>query len=110
MIFSSWVVEVLDEFARTVQRRDSHFCEFGCTLAQAAAPLPHFARTDIMFGMNSGAMYGGMIVWLVWLAISIFALVSFLRGMQALVRIAARLEGIERALAARALDNSSHVR
>jgi uncharacterized membrane protein len=64
-----------------------------------------------MFGsMNGGAMYGGMIVWFIWLAISIFALVSFLRGMQALVRIAARLEGIERALAARALDSSSHVR
>jgi hypothetical protein len=50
----------------------------------------------------NGAMFGGMaILWLVWLAVSVFALIAFFRGMRALVQIAERLEGIERVLAQR---------
>ena len=42
-----------------------------------------------------------ILLWLVWLGVMIAALVAFFRGMNALSQIPARLERIERALAAR---------
>jgi hypothetical protein len=43
-----------------------------------------------------------LVLWLVWLAVGIAALVAFFRGMNALARIPAHLERIERALESRA--------
>ena len=54
-----------------------------------------------MFGSGSGMMFGGMIIWLLWLVISVAALVAFFRGMNALTQIARRLENIEQILATR---------
>jgi len=54
-----------------------------------------------MFGPGSGMAFGGMIIWLLWLAVSIAALVAFFRGMNALTQIARRLENIEQILATR---------
>lgn len=48
-----------------------------------------------------GMMYGGMLIWLVWLVVTIAALVAFFRGMNALVEISRRLENIEQILASR---------
>ena len=44
-----------------------------------------------------GMMIGGLF-WIVWLAVSIFALIAFFRGMRALTQIAASLERIEQRL------------
>jgi len=54
-----------------------------------------------MFGPGSGMAFGGMIIWLLWLVVSIAALVAFFRGMNALTQIARRLENIEQILATR---------
>jgi hypothetical protein len=55
-----------------------------------------------MFGQSgAGMMFGGMVIWLVWLALTIFAFVAFLRGMNALTQIARRMENIERLLEGR---------
>ncbi len=54
-----------------------------------------------MFGPGSGMMFGGMIIWLLWLVICIAALVAFFRGMNALTETARRLENIEQILATR---------
>lgn len=54
-----------------------------------------------MFGPGSGMMFSGVIIWLLWLVISIAALVAFFRGMNALTQIARRLENIEQILATR---------
>lgn len=60
-----------------------------------------------MFGSTPGMMYGGMLIWLGWLVVSIAALVAFFRGMNALVAIARRLENIEQILASRAGPGST---
>jgi hypothetical protein len=60
-----------------------------------------------MFGPSSGMMFGGMIIWLIWLAVSIAALVAFFRGMNALVEISRRLENIEQILASRSGPGST---
>ena len=44
-----------------------------------------------------------IVLWLVWLAVGIAALVAFFRGMNALAQIPGRLERIERALESRGL-------
>jgi len=54
-----------------------------------------------MFGTNPGMMVGGMVIWVIWLIVSIAALVAFFRGMNALTQIARRLENIEQILATR---------
>ncbi len=54
-----------------------------------------------MFGATPGMMYGGMLIWLIWLVVTIAALVAFFRGMNALVEISRRLENIEQILASR---------
>ena len=61
-----------------------------------------------MFGPGSGMMYGfGMIIWLIWLVVTIAALVAFFRGMNALTDIARRLENIEQTLASRSGPGST---
>ena len=60
-----------------------------------------------MFGTTPGMMVGGMLIWLVWLILSIAALVAFFRGMNALTQIARRLENIEQILATRSSDPGS---
>ena len=60
-----------------------------------------------MFGPGSGMMFGGMLVWLLWLVIMIAALVAFFRGMNALVAIARRLENIEQIIASRSGPGST---
>jgi hypothetical protein len=55
-----------------------------------------------MFGTSPGMMIGGMLIWVIWLIVSIAALVAFFRGMNALTQIARRLENIEQILATRA--------
>lgn len=61
-----------------------------------------------MFGPGSGMMYGfGMIIWLIWLVVTIAALVAFFRGMNALTDIARRLENIEQILASRSGPGST---
>jgi uncharacterized membrane protein len=61
-----------------------------------------------MFGPGSGMMYGfGMIIWLLWLVITIAALIAFFRGMNALTDIARRLENIEQILASRSGPGST---
>jgi uncharacterized membrane protein len=61
-----------------------------------------------MFGPGSGMMYGfGMIIWLLWLVITIAALIAFFRGMNALTDIARRLENIEQLLASRSGPGST---
>jgi hypothetical protein len=60
-----------------------------------------------MFGPGSGMAFGGMIIWLLWLAVSIAALVAFFRGMNALTQIARRLENIEQILATRSGPGST---
>lgn len=61
-----------------------------------------------MFGVATpGMMFGGMIVWLVWLVVMIAALVAFFRGMNALVDISRRLENIEQILASRSDPGST---
>jgi hypothetical protein len=54
-----------------------------------------------MFGATPGMMYGGMILWFIWLVVMIATLVAFFRGMNALVAISRRLENIEQILASR---------
>ena len=60
-----------------------------------------------MFGATPGMMYGGVIIWFVWLVVSIMALVAFFRGMNALVDISRRLENIEQILASRSGPGST---
>ena len=60
-----------------------------------------------MFGPTNGMMFGGMIIWLVWLVVMIAALVAFFRGMNALVEISRRLENIEQILASRSDSGST---
>jgi len=48
-----------------------------------------------------------MIIWLLWLVVSIAALVAFFRGMNALTQIARRLENIEQILATRSGPGST---
>jgi len=60
-----------------------------------------------MFGPGSGMAFGGMIIWLLWLVVSIAALVAFFRGMNALTQIARRLENIEQILATRSGPGST---
>jgi hypothetical protein len=62
-----------------------------------------------MFGPGSSMMFGvGMVVWwLVWLVLTIAALVAFFRGMNALVDISRRLENIEQILASRSGPGST---
>jgi len=62
-----------------------------------------------MYGPGSGMMYGfGMMIWMiVWLVVSIAALVAFFRGMNALTVIARRLENIEQILASRSGPGST---
>ncbi len=60
-----------------------------------------------MFGPSSGMMFGGMIVWLVWLVVMVASLVAFFRGMNALVAISRRLENIEQILASRSDPGST---
>jgi hypothetical protein len=60
-----------------------------------------------MFGPGSGMAFGGMIIWLLWLAVSIAALVAFFRGLYALSQIALRLENIEQILATRSGPGST---
>lgn len=59
-----------------------------------------------MYSTN-GMMLGGMIFWVLWLVVSIAALVAFFRGMNALVLIARRLENIEQILASRSGTDST---
>jgi len=54
-----------------------------------------------MFGTNPGMIVGGMLIWIIWLIVTIAALVAFFRGMNALTQIARRLENIEQILATR---------
>lgn len=51
-----------------------------------------------MLTPSYSAMIGGLLLWLVWLGISIVAFVHFVRGMRALAEIPRRLERIEAAL------------
>jgi hypothetical protein len=60
-----------------------------------------------MFGATPGMMYGGVIIWFIWLVVSIMALVAFFRGMNALVDISRRLENIEQILASRSGPGST---
>lgn len=57
-----------------------------------------------MIGATNGMMFGGMIVWLLWFALMLVAFFAFLRGMNALTRIADRLANIERILMTRETD------
>ena len=59
---------------------------------QMGAPSP-------MWGM-------AMVFWLVWMGITIAALIAFFRGMGALTRIADRMERIERLLEARTVGGT----
>ena len=54
-----------------------------------------------------GGMLGRMVFGVIWLVVSIAALVAFFRGMNALVAIARRLENIEQILASRAGPGST---
>jgi hypothetical protein len=56
---------------------------------------------------TSGMMLGGMVFWVLWLVVSIAALVAFFRGMNALVLIARRLENIEQIIASRSGPDST---
>ena len=53
----------------------------------------------------SGSMWPGMMIgglfWIVWLGVSVFALIAFFRGMQALTQMARSLERIESILSER---------
>ena len=60
-----------------------------------------------MFGATPRMMYGGVIIWFIWLVVSIMALVAFFRGMNALVDISRRLENIEQILASRSGPGST---
>lgn len=61
-----------------------------------------------MFGPAGSMMYGfGMIIWLIWLVVTVAALVAFFRGMNALTDIARRLENIEQILASRSGPGST---
>jgi len=60
-----------------------------------------------MFGPSSGMMFGGMIIWLIWLVVMVASLVAFFRGMNALVAISRRLENIEQILASRSDPGST---
>ena len=55
----------------------------------------------------STPMWGvAMVFWLVWMGITIAALIAFFRGMGALTRIADRMERIERILEARTVSDT----
>jgi hypothetical protein len=56
---------------------------------------------------TSNMMFGGLIIWLIWLVVTVAALVAFFRGMNALVLIARRLENIEQILASRSGPDST---
>lgn len=58
-----------------------------------------------MLKPSFGMMFGSILVWLLWLALSVAVLAFFLRGMHALAQIPSRLERIERILAERLGDS-----